>query len=527
MKGKHKKIAAWICILLLGTVWKTYAQKQTKPGKIEILHANSLEYNAKINPNVRRFIGDVKFKHNDFIMYCDSAYSYTNQNKIDAFSNVHITRGDTLDLYGDYLSYNGNENFGRVRKNVILKDQQAKLTTDSLNFFSQRNYAYYFDGGKVVNEDKTITSREGHYYSDRNIAHFKDSVVIKDPDYTVNADTLKYNTQSEVAFFFGPTHIYSDKNYLYCENGWYKTQEGQFFFRENARYEKEERIILGDTLFYDDSLGYGEIRSNAEIIDTSDKVILKGHYSEYTDNPEKAFMTDSAHMISIDDEEDSLFLHADTLKSHYDSIGDYRIFKAYYQVRMFKTNLQGKCDSLFYSLGDSIIRMYREPVVWLDSSQVTADSIEIFTKNNNISQFVLHDAAFMISQEDSSRFNQIKGKTMTGFFNNNQLHTVKVNGNGETIYYTKNKQNIVGVNKAISSNILINLRDNQVTRVNMIQKPEGTMYPLGDLKETRLQGFQWLEALRPKSKYDIFIAPDLQKPKPKKEDSPQEPPFRK
>jgi lipopolysaccharide export system protein LptA len=508
-----------IVLILLGTM-STKGQEQQKSRKIEILHANSLEFSEKINPNVRRFIGDVKFRHNEFTMYCDSAYSYTNKNQIDAFSNVHITKGDTLHLYGDFLSYDGNANFGKVRRNVRLEDPQAKMYTDSLNFYSERNYAYYFDGGRIVNEDKTITSIEGHYYSDRNIAHFKDSVTIKDPDYTVHADTLKYNTQTEVAFFFGPTNIYSDKNYLYCEHGWYKTKSDQFFFSQNARYEKGDRIIKGDTLYYDDSTGYGEIRSHAEITDTSSQIILRGNYSEYTDEPQKAFMTDSAHLISVDNQSDSLYLHADTLKSHYDTTGQNRIFKAYYKARIFKSNLQGRCDSLTYTEADSIIRMYVDPVIWNDSTQITADFIEIYTKNNDISKFRLENSAFMVSMEDTARFNQIKGKTMIGHFTDGKLHTVNVNGNGETIYYTKDKKQIVGVNKAVSSNLLIKLKDNEVDRVTLLQKPEGTLYPPAQLKETKLDGFQWLINLRPKTKYEIFRIDEPIKEKPQEEKKP-------
>jgi len=524
MVVKGNRLILITLILILGSGFMAQAQKKKQTRQIRINFAEVTKFNAKISPNARILVGDVELAHDDFTMFCDSALFYTDSNRIEAFSNVHIQRGDTLDLYGDYLSYNGNRNFGRVRNNVILRDKQARLTTDSLNFYSENNYAYYFDGGKIVNEDKTITSRQGHYYSNRNIANFKDSVVIKDPDYTVNCDTLEYNTETEVAYFFGPTHIHSDKNYLYCENGWYKTRQSRFFFRKNAYYEKEDRIIEGDTLYYDDSLGYGEIRSRAIIRDTTEDVILKGNYSEYTNEPEKAFMTDSAHLISVDDENDSLYLHADTLRSHYDSTGKHRIFKAYYQARIFKSNLQGKCDSLYYSLKDSIIRMYHEPVIWTDSSQVTAEFIEIFTKNNQVTKFILHNAAFMVSREANDKFNQIKGKTMTGYFRDNALHTVEVNGNGETIYYTKNEKGIVGVNKAVSSNLLIKLRENQVIRVTMLEKPDGTLYPLGDLKETKLSGFQWLEEFRPKSKYDIFLS--SLNPEAKKEGDPQSPSSR-
>ncbi|MFO8236577.1 MAG: OstA-like protein [Bacteroidales bacterium] len=478
---------------------------QEKPQKIEILNANSLEYDENIHPNVRRFIGDVIFEHNDFTMYCDSAYYYTIDNQIDAFSNVHIERGDTLHLYGDFLSYNGNTNFGKIRENVELKDQKAQVFTDSLDFYAEEDYAHYFDGGKIINEDNTITSKTAHYYSSKKMAYFNEDVTIENPDYMVDTDTLNYDTEEEIAYFIGPTDIYNDSSYLYCEEGWYKTQSNQFLFTKNAMYQKEERIIKGDTLFYDREANFGQIKQSAEIIDTLQNIILKGNYSEYSENPDRAFLTDETLMIHVDNENDSLFLHADTIKSHYDSTESHQIFKAYYKVKFFKTNLQGKCDSLSYYMKDSTIRMYYEPIMWSDSNQIFADDISIQLKDNEVDEFFLDKNALIISQQDEDKFNQIKGKQMTGYVKNNEIRRVDVDGNGETIYYTVDKNEIIGVNKAISSNLIIKLRDNQVERINMINSPGGTLYPLGDLEETKLKGFQWLEQHRPRKKSDIFI----------------------
>jgi lipopolysaccharide export system protein LptA len=498
---RYNHLLPWLMLIIL---IPGFAISQEKPKKIEIINANALEYNEKVNPNVRRFIGDVIFEHNDFTMSCDSAYSYINQNKIDAFSNVHIERGDSIHLYGDFLSYNGNTNFGKIRENVKLRDNEAYLTTDSMDFYTEDNYAYYFDGGKIVSEDKTITSLTGHYYSNKNMAYFKDSVVVVSPDYTVKADTLNYDTENEIAYFIGPTNIYSDSSELYCEKGWYRTSVNKFLFTKNASYQKQERILKGDTLYYDEPKGFGQIKSNAEIIDTSNKIILKGNYSEYTEDPQTAFLTDSAQMIQVDNEKDSLFMHADTLKTHYDSTKTYKIFKAYYGVRFFKTDLQGKCDSLSYSLKDSTIQMYHEPVIWSDSNQIFAEYINIHMKNNEVDKFYLLNTAYIISRQGKNKFNQIKGKKMTGYVNNNKIRKVFVDGNGETIYYTKDKKDIIGVNKALSSNLIINMKNNEVVRINLVNSPNGTLYPLGDLEETKLKGFQWYESLRPRSKYDIY-----------------------
>jgi lipopolysaccharide export system protein LptA len=491
---------------LLSQEKKEKQEKKKKPKKIEIIHANSLRYDKDINPNVRRFIGDVQFRHNDFNMFCDSAYFHSKNNRMDAYSNIHIERGDTLHLYGDYLSYKGNTNFGKVRKNVKLKDKEAQLLTDSLDFNTEQNHAHYINGGKIINEDKTITSIKGDYYSSKKMAYFKDSVIVKSPDYTVHADTLNYNTEKEIAYFVGPTDIYSDSSYLYCEKGWYKTKKNEFLFTKNAVYKKKSRTLKGDTLYYNEPKGYGEIKQNAEMIDTAKNVILRGNYSEYTEDPASAYLTDRALMIYVDDDKDSLFLHADTLRSHYDSTETYRIFKAYNKVKFFKYSLQGKCDSLSYTLKDSTIRMFKDPVMWSDSNQVTADTIKIFTENNNISRFKLIDKSFMANQEDTGRYNQIKGAEMTGYFNDNQLYKIYVKSNSESVYFTKNeKEQIVGVNKGKSSDLSIQLQDNKITRIKMLKSPTGTLFPLKDATDTKLKGFQWLESYRPKSKEDIFI----------------------
>ncbi len=503
-KHRHFFLIIFFIVGLMQPGLLSAQKKKTK--KIEIVHANSLEYNKKINPDVRRFIGEVHFKHNDFNMYCDSAYFHPKSNKMDAFSNIHIVRGDTLHLYGDFLSYNGNTNLGKVRRNVKLKDKEATLLTDSLDFNTEKNHAQYSEGGKIKNEDKTITSVKGNYYSSEKMAYFKDSVIVESPDYTVEADTLNYNTETETAFFIGPTDIYSDSSYLYCEKGWYKTKKNEFLFTKNALYRKKDRILKGDTLYYDEPRGFGQIKQNAEMIDTAKNIILKGHYSEYKEDPNSAFLTDSALMIYVDSEKDSLFLHADTLRSHYDSTETYRIFKAYHKVKFFKHNLQGKSDSLLYSLKDSVIRMFYDPVMWSDTNQITADTIKIFTENNQISKFRLIDKSFMTSREDTGKYNQIKGSEMTGYFRDNNLQRVFVDGNSETVYFSKNdNEQIVGVNKGKSSSLLIKLVENQVSQIKMLKNPTGTLYPIKDVEETKLEGFQWLEIHRPKSKKDIFI----------------------
>lgn len=492
-----------IILIVFGLIGSAHLSAQKKE-EVRIINSNSLEYSKKIGEGIRRLIGNVILQHNKATMYCDSAYLYSNENTFYAFSNVHVNRGDTLHMYGDFMRYNGNNSNGEIRRNVVLKDKETILTTDSLNFNNITDVAWYFNGGKIVNNDKTLTSVIGYYYSRQSLFIYKDSVVVLSPDYTILTDTLEYNTKTETAYFVGPTNIYNDENHLYAENGWYKTKEKKFQFNENAIYQNKEKILKGDSLYYDDGNGIGIAIRNIDMIDTTENIHIKGNYAYYKKEPEYFLVTDSALMIQITDKTDSLFLHADTLKSNFDSSGTFRVLKAYHKVKIFRDDFQGKCDSMAHSFADSVIRMYKDPVIWSEGSQLTANFIEIHTKNRKMDHFKLIDLGFIVSQEDSTRFNQIRGKQMIGYIRHNKLYKVDVFGNGQTIYFTKDKDVIVGVNQAESSDLIIYLRNNAVDRINMIKQPAGTLFPLDELEETKLKDFRWLEDLRPKKMEDIF-----------------------
>jgi len=204
-------------------------------------------------------------------------------------------------------------------------------------------------------------------------------------------------------------------------------------------------------------------------------------------------------------DDDSAFVHADTLRTMMDSAG-HRQMKGYHDVRLFKSNLQGTCDSLFYTTQDSILRLYHSPVLWSGGNQLSANYIEIWTKNREIYQLHMQQLAFLINQEDSGKFNQIKGKTMICHFSNNQLYRINVNGNGQTVYYAKDKDDLIGVNIAQSSDLVITVKDNKPDIIRFITKPSATLYPVGlaPKEELILKDFKWNESLRPLNRFDIF-----------------------
>jgi lipopolysaccharide export system protein LptA len=476
--------------------------------KVEIIHTDKLSQDEKIGSDFRRLIGNDTLKHNDVYMYCDSAYVYQNTRQVRAFSRVHIKQGDTLDLYGNYLFYDGEKGKAFVEGNVELIDKETHLYTKSLNYDVDTKVASYYDSGKIINAKNTLTSVIGIYYASKKMFHFKDSVKVVNPDYVMTGDTMDYSTETETAFFTGPSEVKGDSIYLYCEKGWYDTKKDISSISKNALIDNREQIVKGDSLYFDNNTGYGQAFRNISIADTTNDLLVTGNYAWYYKKPEKFMVTDKAVFIQVSGT-DSLFLHADSISAVTitDTAGlSYRLMRAYYKCRIFSKDLQAKCDSLSYSFQDSVIRLYRGPILWSEENQLTSDSIAIFTKNRRADIMELYNSAFITSEVDSVRYNQIKGRNLKGYFKNNKLYKIRIDGNGETIYFLEDAKGLIGVNHAKSSSIEIYVDNGKLTEIIEFQNPDGLLNP--PLQEPpltqRLPGFNWFDHLRPKTKSDIF-----------------------
>lgn len=482
--------------------YNSFSQQKTKISyEADILKAHEFDKNINV------LLGNVIFNHEGALLFCDSAYFYTAENKIEAFSNVRIKVSDTLNIYGKKLRYDGNTKVAEIFENVKLVDEQTTLTTNYLNYDRNTSIASYIDNGKIVNKENVLTSKLGYYYTNKKQFFFKKDVLLVNPKYTIQSDTLLYNTKSEIAYFLGPTDIVSKENKIYCENGWYNTKSDKSQFSKNSWLQTENQYLKGDSMYYDRKNKFGKAYNNVVLIDTAKNVILQGNYIENDEIIKKSMITDSAMAILIDDK-DTLFLHADTLRATYDSTDNIRLLKAYYKVKFYRSDIQGMCDSLSFFMTDSLMSMYHLPVLWTDNNQLTADTIHLLTGKNTMKEMFLNVNAFIISLSDTGQFNQVKGKYMHGFFAENQLYKVEVKGNSETIYYLKedNSDDLIGINKAVSSDLLIFINKKQFETITFITSPEGTLYPVNELpvSERILKNFKWQDKNRPKEKNDVF-----------------------
>jgi lipopolysaccharide export system protein LptA len=316
---------------------------------------------------------------------------------------------------------------------------------------------------------------------------------------------MLYNSKTKVSFFQGPTTITSEENIIYCENGWYNTESNISQFQKNASITHQDFILKGDSIFYDRNKGYGKAIRNINLIDTVNNLFISGDLGKYFEKTENAMVTQNA-LLNLIAEQDTLFVHADTLKST--KTENKREITAYNNVKCYKTDMQAKCDSLSYNLQDSTIELFKNPIIWSDKFQITADSIRLLVSGGKIKRMFLQQNPMIISKEDSLHYNQIKGKIMTGFFKENKLHKIVVIGNGQTIFLAQNdnKENI-GINTTDCSDITLFFKENELDGITFHTKPAAIMHPMEKIaeKEKFLKGFLWRGNEQPKSKADIFI----------------------
>lgn len=477
------------------------------PGKTMLIKLeNSDEIIKRKDSEIQILKYNVVFLHNGAHLYCDSAYYSEADNSFEAFSNVKMDQGDTLFLYGNYMFYDGNTQLIYVRQNVRLENNSATLFTDSLNYDRLANIGYYFDGGMLVDSLNELTSFWGQYEPNRKIALFSDSVKLINPKFTLYSDTLKYNTETKIATILSPTKIESDSGYIYSSRGWYNTttEESVLLDQSSVINKSGDRILRGDSIAYNKAKQFGEVFGNMFLQDTTKKVILIGNYGYYDEKSSFALATDSAYSIEYS-QKDSLFLHADTLKLVTDSI--FRDLKAYYGVRFYRSDLQGVCDSMLFSSRDSVLRLYKDPILWNGTNQISGDTIDIFMNDSTIEYAHIKGYSFSIEAKDSIHFNQLKGRSMKVFFNNKDVDRIFVEGNAEAIFYPEEKdKSLTGLNKVESSYIDIYVKERKLYKVKTWSESKGVMIPIQLIKPTdlRLANFYWYDYMKPLDRNDIF-----------------------
>ncbi len=509
----------FLFISLIISTTSAIAQKKTQ--KIKYRHADVHKFDSKIDAEAQMMVGHVEFEHNGAVLSCDSAVFYQGKNLMRAYGNVVMNQADTLHMYSNFLEYDGNSKKALAYGAVKLVDSKMTLTTDTIYFDNNKQIAYYPAFGKVEDEENVLTSIIGTYYTKEKKLVFTSDVTVTNDKYIMKSDNLIYYTDPKTVYFYGPSTITSKTNFIYCENGFYDTKNDISYFKKNALLKYGNQTLEGDSIYYNRNTGFGSASKNIIVNDTTKNIIIKGEYAEYFEKNDSTFVTDRALAINVM-KQDSVFIHGDTLMMTLIPHSEEKIMRIFHNVRIFKSDMQGKCDSLTYNEHKGEMKMIHDPILWSGKNQLTSDTIIVTTNpiTEKLDSLKLIKNGFIISNDTLNNFNQIKGKDIYGKFRNNELYLVSVIGNSETLYFARNEEKeLIGINKAISSSMLIKLVGNEINEISFIQEPEAELSPEEKIPENarKLKGFVWRSDERFTKKEDIFDKTPTENKEDKKE----------
>ncbi|MEN9447594.1 MAG: hypothetical protein RJA25_884 [Bacteroidota bacterium] len=529
---KNKKfILFFVCSF--GFISVSFAQKliyfppvpkdTSKKKKIEIIKSDSLLYQTLELGKYRKLIGNVQLKHLDAFMFCDSAIIDIDANYMTAYGKqVHIKKGDSVDVWGNFLEYFGDLKQGRLTGMCSMRDKTMVLTAPELNYNTETDLGSYMSGGRVVNKETNITSAIGYYYHQTNTAVFYGDVVLKSPESTIYTDSLRYNTNKEIAYFITKTTIIDkDSNVIITHSGYYDTKEEKAFLGNNAIIKKGDAKVSAQSIDYNKKTKIAIAEGNVTYQDSSDRTTILSNYIYSDENNALVRAYKDPLMITVsEDEKDTMYLSADTLFSYRtlstDSIklnddiennDSIKIIKAWYRMKMIQGKMSAIADSLFYSEEDSIFKLYQHPVLWMDSTQISGDSIYLYNRDKEINRIDVFGKAFIIHLQDQDIYHQIKGKFIQAIIKDKKIQHIEVDGNAESIYFIKDKEGAYsGANKSMSAFITVSFNDGEVNRLKLTGAPEADFTPIKKitLSSFRLDGFNWQGNLQPLTKYDVI-----------------------
>ena len=491
----------------------------TESKQINIVYGANFTKDEAQFPGASIFSKDdrqVQFEHQGADLWCDIAIYYQKENRLRAIGNVRLQQGDSIEMTSGKINYNGETKLAKAFESVLLETEQESgqmtLRTDTLYFDREKQESYYDSFGTIIDSANTLTSEIGRYFMELDKYQFLDRVHIQNPEYTVDSEQLDYYTTSKNAYMYGPSTITGEAYKMYCERGFYDTKVESGYGIKNTRIDYNDRIIEGDSVYFDKASEFASATNNIVVTDTVNNGIIRAHYVEVFKAKDSVFATKRAVSISLV-EQDSLYMHGDTLMVT--GKPENRISRAFRNAKFFKTDLSGKCDSIRTTEKTGITELIKNPVIWNGENQMTGDSIHLISnlKTEKLDSLKVINNAFIISLDSISMagYNQAKGKDMFGKFVDNELKIIDLIKNTEVIYYMYNDdEELIGIDKTICSKIRITMANNDVENLTFITDPDGDIFPEKELpvESRKLKGFIWRSEERILVMEDIFDEDD-------------------
>ena len=428
------------------------------------------------------------------------------------------------------------------KDSVVVVDPQFNLRSDTLKFNTETKVVTFLGPTLITSDTSKVYCEAGFYDTENSVAEFTVNAQFKkgeqeaiadtirydgtkkeyrlqgdaefqEGDRRATADLIRYDEAQDITFLTGNATFQDSTQNIVASEIIYDAQNKAYSTRGRSRISDPPQILEADQVDFKESEGLGLAVGNVIWRDTSAALTIvcdRADYQQETDYLKASGGRGGRPLLITEIEEDSLFLTSDTLLSvRTDTVSSdsSRLLIAYYDVRIYKSNLQAICDSLIYNTSDSLFYFYEDPIVWSDTSQFTADTVEMLLSDNKLDRIFLKEKGFIINSPDEKFFNQIKGKNITAFFEEQELRIMEVSGNAESTYYAIGDDGgYIGVNETICSDMVLYFGNNNVEKIKFLAQPQATLHPMqqANHSDLKLDGFRWETKFRPNAMEDLF-----------------------
>lgn len=458
----------------------------------------------------KQLTGHVVFIHEDFTIYADTAQYYDKHGMVYATGNLQMIDRESGRMVANEVIYDTNQRIAELRGNIVYQRDDLSFYTDELDYFVQEKKGAFQNGGILVQKDDQLQSETGYYDDKNKVAVFINQVQLTNPEYILNCKQLVYHTPTKLAEFGGDTKIVTKEGETITTSlgGTYNTETQDALFKQ-ATVDSKDFSLYGHSIKANQDTKYYTMDGQIEIVSKKHQATITGEHSYY-DQKKGVAKIYGQPLLQRTFKEDTLYMIADTFKLIEDQQeGDNpnHVIQAYNHVKIYRTDLQGKADSTEYHSGDSTIYFHKQPVFWSNDSQITGEDIHIVLQEEALDKMHITTDAFMVSEDETGNYNQIKGKKMVAQFQDNRIEFIDILGNGESIFFILGeKGELVGMNYLRSSHIRIDMQDDSLSKISFFMQPVGNFYPPAKIAPTekQLAGFTW--RIKEKPNIEEFLA---------------------
>lgn len=502
-----------LCLVASSVVPRTKGKRAADDERVYLVHADELKYDAYgLNPHAQIAKGSVHFRHKGANLWCDSAYFFQEDNAMQAFGHVRFRQGDTLSLTCDYAEYDGMEQMMMARRNVVMKHRGRTLYTDSLNYDRLYSYAYFFEGGELVDGGDKLVADWGEYNTATKQAAFFYNVRMLSDKQVITTDSLYFDTEHSVAHVTGPSRITSDGSVINTENAYLNTETDQARFFSRSTITDKEKTITGDSLYHNSETGINEGFGNVVYTDTLNKNELICDRLFYNEKTGYGYATENVLLKDFSQKPDTLYMHSDSLKIYTYNINTdsvYRKVHGFRKVRVYRTDVQAVCDSLVFNSADSCLTMYHDPIVWNANRQLLGERIEVYMNDSTVRLARVIGQALSVELVDKeNHYDQVSSRVMDAFFTDGALRRLVSTGNVKSVYYISddNDSTLSNLNYIETDTMRLFMTAERKLEKIWAPKAVGTIYPMTQIPPERykLPEFAWFEEIRPVNPADVF-----------------------